>query len=195
MTITQIADTAGCSRDTVKRLVRTMFPDLRSKRRGLALELNKDQAISVMDKLPKKNYVDLPSANAPMDLVQNNHVDYDALGKMIAMAVSAAMVPLINEMKTLKQGGPLQLEHIPELPTRVLFRKRVDELVQLSKVDHSTAYNKIYSEMGYVYGIKIKARAKNANIKPIEVLERDMYMGKAIAITDQFIETVKRSKK
>ncbi len=190
MTITQISDVAGCSRDTVKRLVKTMFPELKSKRRGLALELNEYQCKSIMDKLPKKNYVGEPSANAPTDLVQMPHVDYEVIGKMIAMAVSSAMQPLVDELKQTRQNAPLQLEHVPEIAPRKLFIKNVDQLVKLSKTDHSTVYNRVYSEMGYLYGVKVKARAKKRDVRPIEVLETDNLMSKAVAVSRKMIEQI-----
>ena len=190
MTITQIAETAGCSRDTVKRLVKIMFPNLKSKGKGIALDLNEDKCLQLMDKLPKKNYVDLPSANTPSNIVQNTHVDYEAIGKMIAVAVSAAIAPLIKQIQAPK-NQPLQIEHVPEKSTRAIFRQHIYELVKLSNSDWSTIYNAVYSEMGYVYNVKIKARANNRGIKPIDVLEQDGLMGKAIAITRQMIERLK----
>lgn len=190
MTITQISETAGCSRDTVKRLVKTMFPNLKSKGRGIALDLDKEKCLMVMDKLPKKNYVNTPSANAPSDIAQNTHVDYEAIGKMIAIAVSSAIAPLIKQIQAPK-NEPLQIEHVPEKTSRAIFKQEVDKLVAITKSDWSAIYNAIYAEMGYVYGVKVKARAINRKARPIDVLESDGLMGKAIAITRQMIERLK----
>lgn len=189
MTITQLSEVAGCSRDTVKRLVKMMFPELKAKRRGIALELNQDQCKSVMDRLPKKNYVGEPSVNAPSNIGQMHHVDYEVIGKMIAVAVGSALQPLVNEIKEIRQEKQsLQLEYVPELPTRKIFIKNIDKLVKKSNSDHSSVYNRVYSEIGYVYGVKVKARAKNRGVRPIDVLESDDLMGKAVAICRQMLE-------
>ena len=59
MTIRQIADAAGCHIDTVRKVARPLFPGVKSNGRGLAIEYNKEQCISIMEKLPKRNNVDV----------------------------------------------------------------------------------------------------------------------------------------
>lgn len=192
MTITQLAATAGCSRDTVKRMVKTVYPLLKSRGKGIALELDEEQCINIMGLLPKKNFISEPNANAPSLLVQNNQVDYVEIGKMIAMAVTSAMTPILQELRQPQINNALQIEHVPEKPSRAIFRQHVDKLVKLANSDWSTIYNAVYSEMGYVYNVKIKARANKRGVKPIDVLESDGYMGKAIAVTRQMIERLEK---
>ncbi len=195
MTIRQIAETAGCGLNTVRRIGKMIYPNVKAPKSGRAIDYNKEQSIAIMDKLPKANYIADPTqmGNQNGNLAQMGQVDYEVIGKMIAMAVSSAMQPLVNELKQAKQSQPLQLEHVPEIAPRKLFIKNVDELVKVSKSDHSSVYNRIYSEMGYLYGVKIKARAKKRDVRPIEVLETDNFMGKAVAVSRQMIEQVKES--
>ena len=117
MTIRQIANTAGCGISTVKRLVKDMYPELKSAGRGIALELSREQAVSLMNKLPKRNNVGLPSAIEPSDIGQMNQVtavnnNMQEMSIMIAQAVAAAMIPVIqqvtNAMTEIK--APLQIE-------------------------------------------------------------------------------------
>lgn len=189
MTIRQIAETAGCGINTVRRVSKLIYPDIKAPRNGRAIDFSESESIAIMDKLPKSNYIADPTqmGNQKGSPVQNNQVDYVEIGKMIAMAVTSAMTPILQELRK-PQINTLQLEHVPEKPTRAIFRQHIDKLVNLSNSDWSTIYNAVYSEMGYVYNVKIKARAKNRDIKPIDVLEQDGLMGKAIAITRQMIE-------
>ncbi len=192
MTIRQIAETAGCGLNTVRRISKMLYPNVKAPKNGRAIEYNKEQSIAIMDKLPKSNYVADPTqmVNQNGNLGKVSEVDYEVIGKMIAMAVSSAMQPLVNELKQTRQNAPLQLEHVPEIAPRKLFIKNIDQLVKISKTDHSTVYNRVYSEMGYLYGVKVKARAKKRNVRPIEVLETDNLMSKAVAVSRQMIEQV-----
>lgn len=184
MTITQIANTAGCSRDTVKRLVKTMYPEVKAPRRGVALELNEDQCINVMDKLPKKNYVGLPSANTPTNIEQNNHVDYEAIGKMIAIAVSSALQPLVNEIKEIKQERTNDLLlPAPQIGDREQLTKLVREYAT-NKLDgdFQQAYRELYSQILYRLKTNVKVKAKNEGISRMDYIEREGLLQTCISI-------------
>jgi len=86
MTIKQIAELAGISRDSVERVVRELFPNLMEK--GRMTILNQSQAIAVMEKVRKANMVSLPQ-NA--EVVPQNAQIATIIREMIpAMATAIA---------------------------------------------------------------------------------------------------------
>ena len=194
MTIRQIAETAGCGINTVRRVSKLIYPDIKAPSNGRAIDFSESESIAIMDKLPKSNYIADPTqmGNQKGNLVQNNQVDMVQMFQAMMKQQQDFMTAVLKEIREPQiinnAVTTLQLEHVPEKPTRAIFRQHIDKLVKLSNSDWSTVYNAVYSEMGYVYNVKIKARAKNRDIKPIDVLEQDGLMGKAIAITRQMIE-------
>lgn len=200
MTIKELAEFTGKNKSTVGRWVAKCNSGIISKLQNATKENPADFIINEVEEIlnagsMSKDAVSILMSNArksqQIATIESNPIAVmmDFMAKMQKQQQDF-MSTVISEMKTLKQP----VEHIQIgstlLPERVLFRKLVDKLVNIAKVDHSTTYSRIYAEMGYVYGVKIKARAKNRNKKPIEVLEEDMLLGKAIAIVTHFIEVV-----
>lgn len=184
MTIKELAEVGGVSQETIRRTGKRLFP----KRfiNGVKTELTEKESLEIMSNVKTKNNI------APQNVPQNVQVDYTEIGKMIAMAVTSAMTPILQELRQPQQNQPLQIEHVPEKTSRAIFKQHVDRLVKISKSDWSAVYTAVYAEMGYVYGVKVKARANNRNVRPIDVLESDGLMGKAIAITRQMIDRLEK---
>ena len=105
MTIRQLAETAGCDITTVKRIGKTIFPDVKSIGRGVALDYTLEQSKKIMEKLPKKNYVSDPNMGQipQVNIGQMPQVDYEIIGKMIGMAVSAAMAPVVKQLENINR--------------------------------------------------------------------------------------------
>lgn len=103
MTIKELAQTAGCSQKTVRLLTKAMFPDLIQN--GVKTTYSKEQAFDIMSGLPKKNLVQM--SKQPRTNVQG--VDYEIIGKMIGMAVSAAMMPVVKQLENIS-NPVLQIE-------------------------------------------------------------------------------------
>jgi len=119
----------------------------------------------------------------------NSGFNMQMFADMMAVSLATALKPIYDRLDSVESKPDLlQIEHVPEKTSRAIFRQEVDKLVKLSKSDWSAIYNAVYAEMGYVYGVKIKARANNRKVRPMDVLESDGLMGKAIAITRQMIE-------
>jgi len=119
MTIRQITDVAGCSINTVRNVGKIIFPNINSGGAGKTLYYTRDQAIQIMKKLPKTNYVPDPNLtnidNPNLTNIDNpvdNSMGIKEMSIMIAQAVAAAMVPVMqqvtNTMMELK--APLQIE-------------------------------------------------------------------------------------
>jgi len=71
MTIKELANVAGCNQKTVRVLAKKLFPELLKK--GIQTQFTNDQAIGLMIKLPKKNFVQ--KSQQPITKVQGNKID------------------------------------------------------------------------------------------------------------------------
>lgn len=104
MTIKELAEVAGVSSETVRRTAKKLFPD--SLTNGQKTNFNEARSIEIMKTVTKKNMV---SATQSKEVApQSVQVDYEVIGKMIGMAITAALAPVVQELKNIKQ--PLQIE-------------------------------------------------------------------------------------
>lgn len=176
MTITQLAEIAGCSRKTVDRLVRTMFPNLKT-RKGIAIQLNKQQCTAVMEKLPKKNMVSAePMTNVPSNIGQTSQVaNVEQIGVVVAQAVAAAMIPVMQQFTTAvsKIQQPLQIEQ----PKQDYYSLLAFCSIKNIKVSHSESImhgkhlKKICSEKNAELRTIPDERWGKVNSYPIDILE------------------------
>ena len=196
MTIRQISEVAGCSRDTVKRLVKNMYPLLKAEKRGVALELNKEQAILVMDKLPKKNYVQ-PSANAPSDIGQMTQVDNSMTVMMQFMKSMQEqqqefMKTVLTEIKqpthlAISEKSVLEFPPAPDIKPRALLRQLVNDYSASINISHRDAWNELYKQFYYRCNESIKTKSKNLKIIPIDYLEQENKLLTACSIMKELI--------
>jgi DNA-binding Lrp family transcriptional regulator len=99
MTVKQIADLFGVSRDTVLRAIKEIFPDKIIP--GKRTLLNKQECISVGEKIRKPGYIQ-PTQNA----TQNAYVtkdDLKAFAKEIVSETIKQIMPIINQAKQLEE--------------------------------------------------------------------------------------------
>jgi len=117
MTIRQIADTAGCHIDTVRKIARPLFPNVKSNGRGLAINYNKEESIAIMEKLPKRNNVDI-----------KNEVDFvDPLINQV--------VPLDNSSSLMVQmfQGMMEQNRIQQEQNQSFMKSLLGEIKKISK--------------------------------------------------------------
>jgi hypothetical protein len=104
MDIKQLSEVAGVSRSTLSRTAKSLFPGLIVK--GKKTFFSDEQSLRIIEKVKKSNMVSkaVQNENVP---VQNAQVDYDAIGKMIAVAVSAALSPVVEKLGNLSNQKAL----------------------------------------------------------------------------------------
>ena len=103
MTLKELAEVAGVSQSTIRRTAQELFPD--NFKNGVKTIFNEPQSLQIMQDVTKRNMVAMQNEKVAM---QNEKVDYEVIGKMIGMAVTAALAPVVQELKNIKQ--PLQIE-------------------------------------------------------------------------------------
>ncbi|MCP4393331.1 MAG: hypothetical protein GY804_03545 [Alphaproteobacteria bacterium] len=111
MTIKELADVAGVSQETIRRTGKRIFPA--TFRNGVKTKFDEFQSIAIIKDVSKKNMVAPQNEEvAPQNeevAVQSPQVDYEIIGKMIGMAVSAAMQPVVQQLQNINKN-PLQIE-------------------------------------------------------------------------------------
>ncbi len=107
MTIKELADVAGVSQDTIRRVGKKYFPGMHT--RGIKVHYTEKQSNFIMQEVKKKNMVSTLTQNAEVKQ-QSAEVDYEIIGKMIGMAVSAAMTPIVQELRQINSKPSLQIE-------------------------------------------------------------------------------------
>jgi hypothetical protein len=94
MTARQIADIAGCSDNTVRKIANQLFPNKRAEKRGMAKDYQEVECYKIMDKLPKRNNVELKTE-------VNNDVAMQTMQmfKMMMDQQQIFMTTMLNEIK------------------------------------------------------------------------------------------------
>lgn len=104
MTIKELSEVAGVSESTVRRTAKDIFP--LSFKNGVKTHFDEQCSIEIMREVKKKNMVAMQNEKVAM---QNEKVDYEIIGKMIGMAVSAAMMPVVKQLQNIS-NPVLQIE-------------------------------------------------------------------------------------
>ena len=90
MTLKELAEVAGVSDSTVRRTAKELFPD--KFKNGVRTIFDEYQSMKIMNVVTKKNMVAMQNEKVPLQSAElvAAPIDYEAIGKMIGMAVSAA---------------------------------------------------------------------------------------------------------
>lgn len=105
MNIKELAKVAGVSPETVRRTAKSLFP--KNFKKGVKTTFSKEQCFDIMKNTRAKNQIDMgelvtQDTQKVVDVVEQEKVDYRAIGEMIGAAVSAAMNPVVQELKELR---------------------------------------------------------------------------------------------
>lgn len=200
MTIKELADFTGKDIRTLRRWISKVPHDKMSPvphdkmSQGIANDYSIDEVECIMQAgSMSKDAVSIIMQNARNQKPTNQIVDYEAIGKMIAIAVTTAMEPMI---KTIMNNHPLkpeqkQIEYVPEKTQRAIFLQKMNEFSRISGMNNRDAYRYVYDEIGAIYSIRIMARAKHRHCTGVDVLEADMFLGNGIAVIIKLIKALK----
>ncbi|MCK5613556.1 hypothetical protein KAR91_67425 [Candidatus Pacearchaeota archaeon] len=113
MTITDLADVAGVSRDTIRRIGKKTFPDLHKK--GVKTFYNEAQCNLIIGLVRKKNLVSSSRKQSAEVPKQTAEVDYELIGNMIGMAVKAALEPVLMRLDGVQQTPRVGMIEAPKV--------------------------------------------------------------------------------
>ncbi len=173
MTIRQIADAAGCHIDTVRKVARPLFPEVKAKGRGQAIEYNKDQSVEIMERLPKRNMVNTDPLNNQVVPIDNSSTAVMLTMMQEVMKQNQQfMAAVLGEIKNLS-NQPLQLEQ----PKQDYYSLLAFCSIKKIKVTHSESImhgkhlKKVCSEKGVELRAIPDERWGKVNSYPVEILE------------------------
>lgn len=105
MDLKELASVAGVSRPTVSRVAKKLYPDLIKK--GVKTIFTQEQCYEIMRNTNRKHDVDLGEVQPVQNDDKVAQVDYKAIGEMIGAAVSAAMKPVVDEIREIRKTPSL----------------------------------------------------------------------------------------
>lgn len=180
MTIRQIAETAGCSLNTVRNIGKTIYPNIKALKSGIALDYTKEQSITIMDKLPKSNYIENPN----LTNIGNPVFDMKMFADMMAISLATALKPIYDKLEYIEnKQSNTKLLPAPQIQDRPMLTKLVREYaVNRLGGDFQQAYRELYSQLLYRLKTNVKVRAKNEGIKTMDYLERENLIPTCISI-------------
>lgn len=163
MTIKEIADTAGCGVNTVKRWVSENMPTKMEK--GKVTRFTWEEAHKVMDAMPKRNNV-AQMVQVPSPIGTGDRID--RLEAMVEKLVSAFLAMSV-------QNQPVQRMALeaPQIKPRDNINKIVREYANRNGIDHRTAWGDLYREFGYRTNSDPKKCAKNRGMSVIDYIEAE----------------------
>lgn len=154
MTIKELAEVAGTSPETIRRTGKEMFPE--KFQNGKKTVLNKDQAILLMQKIRKKNFVnptqnvELPTQSVEVESKLTKK-DLELISSLTAGIVSKVIENLDIRMSSIESKIKDRKELLPppEISMRDQVRKIVNGYCGRRKRDFQEAYSELYREFYY----------------------------------------------
>lgn len=168
MTVKELAEVAGVSGVTIRRCGKKLYPEL--QRNGIATDYNEEQCIKIMETVRKRNLVSpVQTEQLPKQTAQ---VDYEVIGKMIGVAITSALAPIVEKLNGMPapKKEHLQIE-APKLTPRTSIRKTINEYVAKTGTQYKDAYNALYCEFGYRTHCNASLCAKNRNMRTLDYID------------------------
>jgi len=168
MTVKEVADVIGVSTQTVRRNIKKLDPARIEN--GKTTRLTKDEALILVKKIRTNNDIQ-PQQNVAKPQ-QNVAVDYEVIGKMIGMAITSALAPIVEKLNGISapKKEHLQIE-APKITPRTSIRKTINEYVAKTGTQYKDAYNALYCEFGYRTHCNASLCAKNRNMRTLDYID------------------------
>lgn len=173
MTIREIADTAGCSEKTVKRVVSGLWPE--KMQHGKVTRFTLSEANKLMEVLPKKNMVGNSGHLSSVSATTKESTLTPKDMELIAGIVSAVFANLETRMGRIESRVAERAALLP--PPQIKPRDHVNQIVrkyaEANGIDFPTAWGDLYREFGYRTNSAPKVAAKNRGMGVLDYLESE----------------------
>lgn len=180
MTVKELANVAGVSVYTIRRTAGELYPHPKVK--GKKAFYNKQQSLCILENVKKKNMVsvipEVQNALVKKEVqenkkeVQNALVNYEAIGKMIGMAVTAALSPIVDRLDKLSTQKALPEPVKQDSYSLVAYCKINQITVNQSELAvHGMALRKIANREGIKLNKIPDERWGFVNSYPVKILD------------------------
>lgn len=197
MTIKQLAEFTGKTERTIQRWVvkandkmSAVGDKMSAVGHGVCVDYTIDEIQLILEAgTMSKDAVSILMANARNSSQQNVVVDYEIIGKMIGMAITTALMPIVEKLDkvTEQKKAQLQLE-APKMDSRAIITKSVNEYARNAEVSHRDAYVYLYREYGYRTHCNPSVSAKNRGMKIIDYIDSEGQIDLLAAIAQDIIK-------
>lgn len=175
MTIRELAETAGCSEKTVKRIVAEKMPG--KMQHGKVTRFTWDEAHKIMELLPKRNVVD----SGQMSSVQVTNVPSGDTAVMLAkiaeaMGAIALAVENISGRVSKVESRIEQRQALlpaPQISPRQNISKLVRKYAEKNDFEYNEVWRELYREYGYRTHSNPSIAAKNRGMSVIDYLDSE----------------------
>lgn len=179
MTVREISQAAGCSKDHVKTVCRELFGPVG---RGNKRILSEAQTHQVMDKIIKRNVVERPAAQQEGLTAHLNSKDIELISVIVSQTVAATMMQIDKRLQTVESRIDKNQALLPPAITdRDRLRQMINKYAAQTETPHSAVYNMLYNDYYYRYNTNIKQRAKNEGISVLDYAEQNGHIAELIA--------------
>jgi hypothetical protein len=199
MTTKEIAEATGKDVSTVQRWIKKMNgkmqsidSKMQSSNSTNPADFNLEETIFIIEYGMGKNAAALYRMSAKDGHVQNDDVsrqndyvtksDMAEFGKSLVSEIFKQMMPLIQV-----NTKPVYQIEAPQIDLRAQLRQVMNTAARVSG-DYSGAWNMLYNEIYYRLHINVKERAKNADCKPLDILEAENQLNNAILIAREIFK-------
>jgi predicted transcriptional regulator len=178
MTTKEIAEVAGVSERTVRRIAKNEVGVVFE--RGKKAIFTEKEAIETMRLARKKGFIvprqnaDVPRQNADVNSFLTER-DIAIISQIVSVTVSETIKALDGRMTNIEQKIEQRkiLLPAPQLDARAHIKKLIDEYVSRNKIEHGDAYRYLYREFFYRTKSNASLCAKNRGMKTIDYIDNE----------------------
>lgn len=179
MTISQMADVAGVSPETVRRKVKELCPE--KVKNGRQTSLNQEEATKVLADIRKSNFV------SPLSSIPTQGEEVPTQIVEVVRQTVVALVPVMVEAfrQAISPSQPLTAKPAalpaPQLATRDELRRIVQDAANDSG-DYAGTWRQLYQEIYYRLHVNVRERAKNQGVQALDIVEAEGLLPEAVAV-------------
>lgn len=193
MTIKEIMELTGLSRDTIRREINRTFPGLSKK--GKTTKLDEKQAIEIVGNLKKSGFI-TPAQNKQ---VPTQNADVAVITDIRLLSVSIAEIAqsvnnLAAGINGIVQNQDIRISRLenkfkkridalpaPQISIRNAINKIVREKAEKTGADYQDVWHLLYTDFAYRMSRNFTVCAKNRNMKTIDYIESEGFLGELLA--------------
>jgi len=198
MTVKELAEFTGKTERTVQLWIKkhnekTMFHNEKiTLQKGHTTNLTIDDVERVLKVSSlSKDAVSILMNNARSKPQQNVAVDYEVIGKMIGIAISNALAPIVEKLDKVTEQKQEQLKlEAPKMDSRAVITKSINEYVSKTGMSYRDAYINLYKEFGYRTHCNPSLSAKNRNMKIIDYNDSEGQIDILAAIAIELVKEI-----
>lgn len=162
MTIKELAEVAGCSVKTIRRIVKQQFPNMIVN--GRETRFTKEEAFDVMALLPKQNDLGQPRTKA-VKVGQGSDSRLDRIEQSLN-----GLIGIMGEFIKSQTPKEEPKQIAPKLEPKDEIRRIINSYTGHTGSQYRDNWNLLYQECYYRLGKNFRVLAQNRQVKPMDII-------------------------